>query len=466
VNDPQPLEATVAALQSELAAQRRQIAALSARRAPLRGRHLGAILGICLALLLSTVAVAAIPSAGGVITACYSLKSRIVRVIDAEAGKTCARGEQKLQWNKTGPRGRAGATGPQGSIGAPGPQGLPGAPGEQGPQGLPGIQGLQGLPGVQGTAGAIGPPGPSGPQGLTWRGEWMPDTTYQPGDAVYSGGASFIATQTTSDQPGPRIELGVPWGILSLRGTQGPQGAPGPQGPAGVTGVFAVVTGPPADDGCLSASQYGRVIVRTDGLMNLYLCGPSGWVGYARAPKLMGVDVVPHERTVRPGVTIQFQAIGRYDDGSTQDLTDSYEWSSSNPTIATVSATVKGQIETLELGSTTITATNGSFTSSASLTIAPATLASIAVTPAVGTYGRRNSVQYKATGVYSDGTTEDLTTAVTWSSGNTAMAVISNDPATAGLAKRPDGPVVNGETTITATIDGISGSAKLKATSR
>ena len=108
--------------------------------------------------------------------------------------QTCTTKETQLTWNQTGPQG------PQGPIGTPG------AAGPQGPQGV------------------------AGPKGLNWRGEWLPETTYQVGDAVASGGASYIATQTTSEQPGPKIELGVPWGVLSLRGTQGPQGAPGISG--------------------------------------------------------------------------------------------------------------------------------------------------------------------------------------------------------------------------------------------
>lgn len=97
---------------------------------------------------------------------------------------------------------------------------------------MAGPQGAKGDPGPQGPAGGIGPkgdpgaPGAQGPAGLTWRDEFLPGTTYQPGDAVSYGGASFIATRTTSDAPGPRLELGIPWGILSLRGAQGPQGAP------------------------------------------------------------------------------------------------------------------------------------------------------------------------------------------------------------------------------------------------
>jgi len=43
---------------------------------------------------------------------------------------------------------------------------------------------------------------------------------------------------------------------------------------------FPTISGaaPPAAD-CDDASEYGRVVVRTDGAVNLYVCTDSGWVG-------------------------------------------------------------------------------------------------------------------------------------------------------------------------------------------
>jgi hypothetical protein len=219
--------------------QQRQIAALAGQRA--RGRRAaGAIVGLILAPLLGAVALAAIPGTGGVITGCYTKTSGALRVIDAQAvpAQTCTTKETQLTWNQTGPQGPQGPRGPQGTPGPVGPQGDPG------PQGLPGATGTQGDTGPAGPQGPQGAPGPQGQKGLNWRGEWLPDTTYQVGDAVSSGGASFVATQTTAEQPGPKIELGVPWGILSLRGDTGAQGVPGP---AGISGYEVVSAASPFD---------------------------------------------------------------------------------------------------------------------------------------------------------------------------------------------------------------------------
>lgn len=65
-------------------------------------------------------AIAAIPSAGGVINACYKPFGGALRLIDAEAGAKCSAKEKPLAWNVEGPKGDQG---PQGPAGPPGPAG-------------------------------------------------------------------------------------------------------------------------------------------------------------------------------------------------------------------------------------------------------------------------------------------------------------------------------------------------------
>lgn len=185
------LERQVLALTAALTAQGPN----RTRRSSRVGRlSIGSIVGLFLALLLGAVALAAIPGAGGVITGCYDTKSGALRVIDAQAGKACSKSETQLTWNQVGP---------------------------QGPKGDTGVQGPKGDTGAQ---------GPAGPKGINWRGGYTLETTYQPGDAVQLNGNAYIATATTSEAPGPTVELGTPWDLLAMRGLQGPQGAPGISG--------------------------------------------------------------------------------------------------------------------------------------------------------------------------------------------------------------------------------------------
>jgi hypothetical protein len=84
------------------------------------------IIGVLSAgLLVAALAVstyAAIPSAGGVYTACKDSVGNI-KVIDAEKGATCPAGQAKLTWSQTGPKGPVGPVGPQGATGATGDRG-------------------------------------------------------------------------------------------------------------------------------------------------------------------------------------------------------------------------------------------------------------------------------------------------------------------------------------------------------
>ena len=77
------------------------------------------------------------PSSSSTITGCRGILG-IVRVIDAQAGQGCAKGETQLTWNQKGPAGLVGAkgdTGPTGAIGANGAMGPKGDAGATGTTG-------------------------------------------------------------------------------------------------------------------------------------------------------------------------------------------------------------------------------------------------------------------------------------------------------------------------------------------
>src|SRR5580704_13343118 len=94
-------------------------------------------------------------------------------------------------------------------------------------------------------------------------------------------------------------------------------------------------------------------------------------------------------------------------------------------------------------------------TVTATFTAAAATLKSIAVTPANPTEPISSSVQFTATGTFSDNSTKDITATVTWASSNTEAATIN----TAGLATM--GGTAGLTTTISATLNEVTGSTLL-----
>ena len=96
-------------------------------------------------------------------------------------------------------------------------------------------------------------------------------------------------------------------------------------------------------------------------------------------------------------------------------------------------------------------------TGSTSLTVTAPLLASIAVTPANASVPKGIALEYMATGTYSNNSTQNLTSSVTWTSSNTSAATITS----AGLATG----VNTGSTTIQATSGTISGTTNLTVTS-
>jgi trimeric autotransporter adhesin len=180
------------------------------------------------------------------------------------------------------------------------------------------------------------------------------------------------------------------------------------------------------------------------------------------AAVLQSIAVSPATASIAKGTTQQFTATGTYTDNSTQDLTQSATWSSSDTTVATISnaSASSGLAQAVNPGSVTITAASGGFSGTAKLTVTSATLQSVAVTPATPSIPNGKTQQFKATGTYSDNTTQDITQSVTWASANTGTATISNASGSVGLAT---GKAV-GSTTISATQGGLSGSATLTVT--
>ena len=174
------------------------------------------------------------------------------------------------------------------------------------------------------------------------------------------------------------------------------------------------------------------------------------------AVTLSSIAVAPVNQTITIGATQQFTATGTYSDGSTQSLTSQAAWSSTSTGVAGISS--GGLATAVAVGSTTISAALSGVTGSTSLTVQaapppPPTLSSIALTPAGQTILVGATQQFTATGTYSDGSTQSLTSQAAWSSTSTGVAGISSG----GLATA----VAVGSTTISATLSGVAGSTGL-----
>jgi uncharacterized protein YjdB len=163
------------------------------------------------------------------------------------------------------------------------------------------------------------------------------------------------------------------------------------------------------------------------------------------------IVLTPQTASIANGTTIQYSVNAVYSDGSIQPLAAGLSWISSSAVTAGVSA--NGLATGVAPGQTTITVAYGSMTGTATLTVTPATLTSIVVTPSSSVIGINGNVQFTATGVFSDSTTQDVTSLATWTSSDATVALID----TTGLATA----LTTGTTTVTADYQGMSGSSTL-----
>lgn len=174
---------------------------------------------------------------------------------------------------------------------------------------------------------------------------------------------------------------------------------------------------------------------------------------------LRAISVTPASATIARGTSAQFSATGAFSDSTSQDLTDQVTWASSATGTATVSPT--GLASGVAPGSAILSAAMLGSSGSAALTVTAATLTSLAVTPLTATLAPGTQQQFAAVGTFSDNSTQNLTALVSWSSSSVGVASLSTAAGQEGLVSA----VATGTATITASRDGVSGTASLIVTS-
>lgn len=168
-------------------------------------------------------------------------------------------------------------------------------------------------------------------------------------------------------------------------------------------------------------------------------------------PTLVSIATSPHNPHVAKGLTQRLTAIATYSDQSTKDVTNQVSWTSTKPAVAKISSS--GLATALAQGTTTLTAALDGVTTSTTLTVTPAILRSIKLTPVDPSVMKGKTEQFIAIGTFSDHGTKKLTGHVVWTSSKTSVATITSS----GLAHA----LKRGTATITARVGGIMASTKL-----
>ena len=192
-----------------------------------------------------------------------------------------------------------------------------------------------------------------------------------------------------------------------------------------------------------------------------------GWVaacggGAASQPiTMVSITVTPANASLQASATQQFTATGVFSDSSTEDMTKSVSWASSDASKATIQNS--GLATGVAPGSVTITAASAGKTGTATLKIsAPATLASVHISPLNPTIAANGTQQFFANATYSDNTMRDVTQNATWTSSNASVATVqSAGQLNPGLATGAGA----GTAAIIVSFNGQSGSTSLTVTS-
>lgn len=179
------------------------------------------------------------------------------------------------------------------------------------------------------------------------------------------------------------------------------------------------------------------------------------------AAELEALVIAPATLTLAAGRTSQLSVEGTYSDGQHVDLTGVVLWTSSDDGVAQVSnAGTPGELSALAPGAVNITASLGGVADVAEVTVTDAVLVALTIAPDTASAPIGLGQAFTVVGTYSDGSSPDLTTQVTWASSDVGIASISNaagsEGQTLGLAL--------GVVTVTATLDGITDDASLTVT--
>jgi hypothetical protein len=168
-------------------------------------------------------------------------------------------------------------------------------------------------------------------------------------------------------------------------------------------------------------------------------------------PALVSIAVSPANGIIPAGESLPFAATGTYSDGSKKNLTASVTWSLSDPYVAMIAA--GGMATGWAMGTTSISATSGSVTGTANLTVIPAAVVGLNITPATLFMSVGSSLQLQAIATLSDGSTREMNANVAWSLQGTGIATVSS----AGMVTADQ----VGAATILAQTSGFTASASL-----
>ncbi|WP_413576687.1 PA14 domain-containing protein [Bdellovibrio sp. HCB290] len=173
---------------------------------------------------------------------------------------------------------------------------------------------------------------------------------------------------------------------------------------------------------------------------------------------LTSLQISPAQVTMLAATQKNLKVIGTYNDGSTQDLTQTAVWSSSDNSKATVDgSSSKGLVNAIAGGTANVMAEVGSISASRAITVSNSSVSSISLSPALlnGSLGMSQNI--RAMAVLSDGSMTDVTGSAAWALSDASIASF-----TAGLVQFLN----SGNTNISATLGAGTATGLIKVSSK
>ncbi len=208
----------------------------------------------------------------------------------------------------------------------------------------------------------------------------------------------------------------------------------------------------------------GRGVVHGVGLGNASIA--ANWLGQSSKAAvtvtpatLVSLALKPLNPTLSAGAALQMTAWGTYSDGTSQEVTTLVLWTLVDPRIAGISnaAGSNGLVTGLSAGTTALQASLSGKTAQTTLTVTPALLTGLIVTPPFATLDYQANLQASATAFYSDGTSVAVTNSANWTSDNPSVASVVTTGAVRGVITGNRA----GSAVITASFGGLTAQMKV-----
>ncbi|MCK6575684.1 Ig-like domain-containing protein, partial [Myxococcota bacterium] len=168
--------------------------------------------------------------------------------------------------------------------------------------------------------------------------------------------------------------------------------------------------------------------------------------------RLLQIAISGDAAAIPQGTQTQFHAHGTYSDGARREVTEQVQWRSTNVLVATIASGpgIGGTALGVGAGDTRISATLAGVTSDElPLTVNAVVLTGIVVEPETLDLDVGGAGNLRATGAFSDGSTQDVTEQAVWQSVNALVASVSNEPGRRGTVTA----LGAGETRVSATLE-------------